>query len=386
MIEAELTLVAGSLLGASLYAAFYNDATTASYETTGFLFQSDVPVGADAAPGGGVVGRTYRYAKLYRVANAGATRPLIYAMTGWTGYTGTLAAKTLDWHKVSIRPATAAEIAAGVALPALQASVSTTQSTVANLAANYALARYQVAATTPGGAAILSLTSSNYGAVAGLQADQIYFGENTFFDNASDTLQTVDGSGRMVTAWGAGFGNDGTLREWHGPADVALSAMSRANAFYGRASVEPRVFGSALPTGGGGGGTAPGSGVENVSGYVSTGIYGSSWMGLKNFTLSGIPLNPTIWLNLSFSSVYTYGSSCTVQFQLVEVSGNHLIAGPDGPWEAFTNMGVPPDGVYLNGYGTKHGTVEYQLQGRVTSGSGISNVSISMGFSAVQTI
>lgn len=82
-----------------------------------------------------------------------------------------------------------------------------------------------------------------------LDAARIWFGENTVFDDVTDTLQTVWGSTRRVLALGAPFGTDSTITEWEGPDGTALSAMSRANAFSGRANVAPRVFGSAQPGG-----------------------------------------------------------------------------------------------------------------------------------------
>lgn len=128
---------------------------------------------------------------------------------------------------------------------------SITESSVADAQAKLAVARLVLLAEASGGRpARVGLFSDNQGnSDIVLDAARIWFGENTVFDDATDTLQTVWGTTRRVLALGAAFGTDGTITEWEGPDGTALSAMSRANAFSGRANVAPRVFGSAQPGG-----------------------------------------------------------------------------------------------------------------------------------------
>ncbi len=86
------------------------------------------------------------------------------------------------------------------------------------------------AAATGGRPARQGLYSdSNGGSAVALDAAEIWFGANTVFDDASDTVQTVWESTRKVMAWGAPFGPD-NLVEWTGPSSIALSAMTKANA------------------------------------------------------------------------------------------------------------------------------------------------------------
>ena len=114
----------------------------------------------------------------------------------------------------------------------IQLSASVTQQSLAiiDLENQQALASWTIkAAATGGRPTILQLLSGSFGSSIAMTAEQIYFGDNTVFDDASDTIQTVWGSVRKVIAWGAPFGPDG-LVEWTGPSSTALGAMTKANA------------------------------------------------------------------------------------------------------------------------------------------------------------
>ncbi|MCY1649067.1 hypothetical protein OVA11_19005 [Caulobacter sp. SL161] len=138
----------------------------------------------------------------------------------------------------------------------LSASVSTQAATLADVASKVAIARYVVEAAASGGRpARLSLTSDSLGGSdVALSAAKIWFGDNTVLDDASDTLRTELGSTAYIVAWGAAFGADGDLLLWLGPAGIGHWAASRANAYFYLAKTTPYLGGSAVPTGGGGGG------------------------------------------------------------------------------------------------------------------------------------
>lgn len=131
----------------------------------------------------------------------------------------------------------------------IASSVAVTQTAVASLNAQNTLARYEVSADTGGGTARLRLVSSIYGTSVKLDADKIFFGDNTTFDNAVDVLVTTTGSNSRIIAWGAAFGTDGQLTEWEGPSSVTWGNHSRANAYFYRANVAPYVGGSAIAAG-----------------------------------------------------------------------------------------------------------------------------------------
>ncbi len=228
VIEAEVVPSSAVMVGAGVVVTYHSD----NWATLGgqvlLPFDTD-PTSSGEVVGAGVAGRRYHFSKLFKTAASNSTRLQVYAFNQYAGFPGNGATKSIDWYRCVVRPATAQEVAAGIALPALSASVAATQSTVATLATNYAAAHYTVAATTSGGAAVLSLVSSTYGTVAGLMADQIYWGVNTFFDDATDTLRTTVGSNYRVIALGSAFGTTSDLVEWFGPSAVSYASISKTN-------------------------------------------------------------------------------------------------------------------------------------------------------------
>lgn len=125
----------------------------------------------------------------------------------------------------------------------LSASVTTNTIAIANVETKQALASYEVVAAASGGKpARLKLISSSLGSAVALDAPWIYFGDNTVFDDATDTLQTTIGLNKRVMAFGAPFGTSNTLLEWWGPATTSLAFMSSSNGYNGRMTVAPYVF------------------------------------------------------------------------------------------------------------------------------------------------
>lgn len=203
------------------------------------------------APGGGVIGtgvagQTYRVDTLID-CRSGAYDDMqavsFYVIVDgyWNSTNKAVVVKMAGW-----RLATQAEVDQQAVLSQLGASVAAQSSAMLDLKNSHALARYEVSAITSGGAAVLRLQSTTHGTLAGIDADQIWFGPNTVFDNATDTLRTTSGGNVRVIALGASFGVDGQLTEWEGPAATTFSALSRANAYFYRANIAPYAGGSAL--------------------------------------------------------------------------------------------------------------------------------------------
>lgn len=159
------------------------------------------------------------------------------AVLGWDG--------SLGVADMEVRRATFARLASTApanALPAytapaggrqigvLNSSVTQHSLAIIDLENQQALAMWQVKAEATGGRpTILSLISSAFGSALALTAEQIYFGDNTVFDDATDTLRTTVGSVRYVQTWGAPFGPDNLLR-WTGPSSVPEGSETKANA------------------------------------------------------------------------------------------------------------------------------------------------------------
>lgn len=179
--------------------------------------------GGGTAIGGGFQGETYRLRLFCDVRYAATRRYFLSAVS--------LAPNlAFDVDQLALRPATNAEILAGRNLPALSASVTEQSLAIIDLENQQALASWSIkAAATGGKPTILQLLSGSFGSSIAMTAEQIYFGDNTVFDDATDTIQTVWGSTRKVMAWGAPFGPD-NLVEWTGPSSIALGSMTKANA------------------------------------------------------------------------------------------------------------------------------------------------------------
>jgi hypothetical protein len=127
----------------------------------------------------------------------------------------------------------------------LSARVTSTETAIVDLETQNEEARIEFVASTGGGDAIFRLGSTTYaGTMAGLYADQIYWGENTIFDDMSDTLRTTVGLRTKIIALGSPFGTDSTLTEWEGPSSVTWGLQSRANAYHYTARVAPFEGGS----------------------------------------------------------------------------------------------------------------------------------------------
>lgn len=133
----------------------------------------------------------------------------------------------------------------------LEASVTSQSLAIIDLETQQALARFELVTAASGGKpARFRMVSSSLGSAIALDAPFIFWGDNTVFDDATDTLQTTIGGNRRVLALGAPFGANGTLLEWWGPSNVPLGAMTTANGFNGRMTVAPYVFDNVVVSGG----------------------------------------------------------------------------------------------------------------------------------------
>lgn len=130
----------------------------------------------------------------------------------------------------------------------LSASVTEQSLAIIDLENQQALASWQVVANAAGGKpARIGLTSSTLGSFIALDAPYIFWGDNTVFDDATDTLQTTVGGHRRILALGAPFGQAANLIEWWGPSDIAIGSMTTVNGLNGRMTTAPFVFDHTIP-------------------------------------------------------------------------------------------------------------------------------------------
>ena len=244
--QAEVTLRAGDFRGTGfrLAARSAADVTVAAVNVSFF-----------GEFGMGEVDKTYRFSRLIDVRNAAADRYRLWLYAAWPTF-GAAGTSTLDWHKMSFRPATTEEIAEGTALPALQASVTENSLAIVDLENQQALAAYELIANASGGdPAYLRLVSSTAGGYAALASsvvalqttsggqvktalrafngnvhigDKLYLGDDGLwvFDPVTKT-ESIRGTG-FAKVRGRGFGANGDLTEWSGP-NIAIGAMTKAN-------------------------------------------------------------------------------------------------------------------------------------------------------------
>ncbi|MNS84732.1 hypothetical protein D3C72_1185670 [compost metagenome] len=239
--EIEFTHVAGNLRGSGI-------ALSARTAANAFILQRTIDFFTEF--GAGTVGRTYRVSKLLDARNVNTA---MYGLNLWTRSAAfsPVGAVTLDWHKASIRPATAAEIAEGTVLPGLQASVSQNSLAIIDLETGAALAKFELVAAASGGkpARLRLVSSSLVGSAIALDAEYLYLGPNTVWDTTTNTEQTTVGSRIRVTAKGLPFGAAGNLLEWWGPTGIALTDMTTSNGYNGRMTSAPYVFDNVISSG-----------------------------------------------------------------------------------------------------------------------------------------
>lgn len=111
-----------------------------------------------------------------------------------------------------------------------EATLTAVGSTAADAQSKLAEARFAlIAAASGGNPARFGLVSGQHGSSLALDADQIWFGPNTFFQKATWTLRTTVGTTRYVEAWGPPFGGTDSLTYWRGPSSVADGAERKNN-------------------------------------------------------------------------------------------------------------------------------------------------------------
>lgn len=124
----------------------------------------------------------------------------------------------------------------------LAATAAIQADAIADAATKLSQARLRLITAAEGGqpATVELFSDSEGSSYVRLGAKQIGFGDNTTFDDATDTLRTTIGSVRIVQAWGAPFGGADSLIYWRGPASVAVGQESKANV--GAGSWEDSAF------------------------------------------------------------------------------------------------------------------------------------------------
>lgn len=178
-------------------------------------------------------------------------------------------------------------------------------------------ARIRIVADAQGGqpAVVEIVSSTGAGSYIRLGAQQIGFGDNTVFDDTTDTLQTVINGRRRVLALGAPFGQGGNLIEWWGPSNIGLGSMTTGNGDNGRMTASPYVFDNTLASAfsastntGFIGGARNGAGVVQTSNSVTVTVSG----GTAGATIRWVRLSGDSRINMNDPTGFTTGAYATI--------------------------------------------------------------------------
>lgn len=198
-----------------------------------------------AAHGAGVVGQTYTGSAVIPLDVAAANPSVIRAYlqnnnSALSG--GTAGAKVLRWHRFNARAATQGEIASGK-VDALEAQLSVTSSTVADIATRMATAKFEVIAAAGSDPAQLLIRADSSGSLAAIVAGSIRM-SNVVGGVITEVMRLEGGralfaapisiiQGGRRTTLGPGFGVGAALHLWSGPSTVAFGSETIDNGILG---------------------------------------------------------------------------------------------------------------------------------------------------------
>ena len=114
VMDGVVTLESGSLLGSGMLVQTATGTGVPVGEDTVFNFGTEAD-STGVVVGAGVAGRTYKFSKLFKVANTTTRRFVLYQFGAWDGLGAPTPAKTIVFHLAGVRRATAGEIEAGQA-------------------------------------------------------------------------------------------------------------------------------------------------------------------------------------------------------------------------------------------------------------------------------
>lgn len=242
VMEADVRLVSGSMVGAGLYVERYNaagSAQTGAALTYNFATEKDA---SGVVRGAGVVGQTYRFSKLVDARAADTAQYVVFALTRFGGF-GPAAAGEIEWRRASIRAATPEEIAAGVVLPGVEAQLAITAAVAADALTRLSTVRFDVTGGAGGDPFQIWARADASGSAAGIIATELSL-SNVVGGAVVTALKLVGGravfgapisivQGGRRTTLGPGFGAGSKLHLWSGPDTVAYGSETVDNGILG---------------------------------------------------------------------------------------------------------------------------------------------------------
>lgn len=191
VIEADVLLWSGDYTASGLYVDFRNSAASLSVGTAAIQFAAE-PDDDQRTVAWSVSRR--KFSKLV-YAPSGSYRAYFYAMGHFSGFGSITAANGIRFYDARIRKADSREIAAGVALPALQAQVTTQAGVIATVQGRTA-AWWETIAAAGSDPAYARLTADGYGSAIALGAREIAL-LNPVGGTFMKTLQVINNEVRV---------------------------------------------------------------------------------------------------------------------------------------------------------------------------------------------
>lgn len=305
VLEVDVSLEAGSFAGSGI--AMSSRTASGALVTHNYSFMAEF--------GAGATGRAYRFSRLVDLRHANAVRYGVNAWTRWSTFAPSSAA-TLDWQRVSVRPATEGEIAAGTVLPAVEAQLA--------IVADVAASADGTAKAIHGVVMDVNGYVSGYGSVNdGVTSAFEVLAENFGVRDPGSGERTEYRSGNWYvyspsentrTRYGKAFGGTQKLVWWTGPSSVAEGSETKANAYVymSQNTVSgPRFGGSDVP----------------INGFH---VQADSAVRVGTRTTAGL-------VTTSLVTITASGNTDTVSYDWSQIGGEETwtITAPSGPATAF---------------------------------------------------
>ena len=247
VIEGDVTLVSGAFAGAGILAQSERaDGTAIAGSPVLPFFTSPDETGV--VIGSGVLGDRYRFTHLFR-SHGDTTEIRVFAMSHWVGHTGgTASANEIDWHRVSVRPATQTEIRDFLndgRIAQTEADITVQQTVSASLEGHAAATR---AITVGANGAASQFVQRAIGSGAQTFTEFLFSADSMRHLVDGDVIWESDSEGLLMRrairfvgggtntnpntmyVIGNGFGANSDLLEWFGPFAATTGSLTTANA------------------------------------------------------------------------------------------------------------------------------------------------------------
>ena len=166
-------------------------------------------------------------------ANAAFAR--VYAMNSWVTFSASSSTPNIYWLECDLKPVSITDARTEILREAFIDSDGT------------AYAQLSLTAATGSDPARLTIKDGAGGSNIALDADEVFFGSDTVFEDTHDTFYTEANSYRYRDR--GPFGSSGDLLQWYGPTSVSLNSETKTNGIWSMATDGKIRLGSNVTSG-----------------------------------------------------------------------------------------------------------------------------------------